>query len=134
MPQQRSTLQRAPPPQQVPIPQLALAPQAALACDDIASLDEQFHLALTEAAGNRELTAILSNITNRIRIMRRLDFEYETRITQTYLEHAELLEAIEQRDEPRAVALIVAHIQDAYKGASTITLRRLQGVRVKHIL
>ena len=66
--------------------------------------------------------------------MRRLDFEYETRITQTYKEHAELLEAIEQRDEVRAVALIVAHIQDAYKGASTITLRRLQDVRVKQIL
>ena len=111
-----------------------VAPEIALACDDIASLDEQFHLALTEAAGNRELTAILTNITNRIRIMRRLDFEYETRITQTYKEHAELLEAIEQRDEVRAVALIVAHIQDAYKGASTITLRRLQDVRVKQIL
>lgn len=110
-----------------------VAPQEGLACDDIASLDEQFHLALTEAAGNRELTAILSNITNRIRIMRRLDFEYETRVTQTYKEHAELLEAIEQRDEARAVALISAHIQDAYQGASTITLRRLQGVRVKQM-
>ena len=110
-----------------------VAPQERLACDDIAALDEQFHLTLTEAAGNRELTAILTNITNRIRIMRRLDFEYETRVNQTYKEHAELLEAIEQRDEARAVALIMAHIQDAYQGASTITLRRLQGVRVKQI-
>lgn len=111
-----------------------VAPEAQLLeCDNIASLDEQFHIALTEAAGNRELAAILTNITNRIRIMRRLDFEYETRIAQTYKEHAELLGAIEQRDEERAVALISAHIKDAYKGASTITLRRLQGVRAQHI-
>ena len=111
-----------------------VAPEAQLLeCDNIASLDEQFHIALTEAAGNRELASILTNITNRIRIMRRLDFEYETRITQTYKEHAELLDAIEQRDEERAVALISAHIKDAYKGASTITLRRLQGVRAQHI-
>lgn len=111
-----------------------VAPEAQLLeCDNIASLDEQFHIALTEAAGNRELATILTNITNRIRIMRRLDFEYETRIAQTYKEHAELLDAIEQRDEERAVALISAHIKDAYKGASTITLRRLQGVRAQHI-
>ncbi|VFS56248.1 transcriptional regulator NanR [Kluyvera cryocrescens] len=89
-----------------------VAPEAQLLeCDNIASLDEQFHIALTEAAGNRELASILTNITNRIRIMRRLDFEYETRITQTYKEHAELLDAIEQRDEERAVALISAHIK-----------------------
>lgn len=111
-----------------------VAPEAQLLeCDNIASLDEQFHIALTEAAGNRELATILTNITNRIRIMRRLDFEYETRIAQTYKEHAELLDAIEQRDEERAVALISVHIKDAYKGASTITLRRLQGVRAQHI-
>ncbi|MGL4718723.1 MAG: FCD domain-containing protein [Kluyvera intermedia] len=54
-------------------------------------------------------------------------------MAQTYKEHAELLDAIEQRDEERAVALISAHIKDAYKGASTITLRRLQGVRAQHI-
>jgi DNA-binding GntR family transcriptional regulator len=75
-----------------------VAPQARLLeCDKVAALDEQFHIALTEAAGNRELTAILSNITDRIRIMRRLDFEYEARIAQTYEEHAELLEVIAAR-------------------------------------
>lgn len=111
------------------------APEAqALTCDEIAALDEQFHIALTEAAGNRELVNILTNITNRIRIMRRLDFEYEARVAQTYKEHADLLDAIAHRDEARAVALISAHIQDAYQGASTITLRRLQGVRAKQIL
>lgn len=100
-------------------------------CDKIAQLDEQFHIALTEAAGNRELTAILTNITDRIRIMRRLDFEYEVRIAQTYKEHAELLEAIEQCQESRAVELITLHIKDAHNGASTITLRRLQHMRAK---
>lgn len=111
-----------------------VAPQARLLeCDKVAALDEQFHIALTEAAGNRELTAILSNITDRIRIMRRLDFEYEARIAQTYEEHAELLEAIARRQEERAVELVTLHIKDAHHGASTITLRRLQRVRAKSL-
>ncbi|VFS66639.1 Uncharacterised protein [Raoultella terrigena] len=64
-------------------------------------------------------------------MMRRLDFEYEARIAQTYEEHAELLEAIERRQEERAVELITLHIKDAHNGASTITLRRLQRIRAK---
>lgn len=109
------------------------AAERLLECDNVAALDEEFHIALTEAAGNRELTAILTNITDRIRIMRRLDFEYESRIAQTYEEHAELLSAIENREEERAVSLISLHIKDAYSGASTITLRRLQRVRAKRL-
>lgn len=102
-----------------------------LECDRVAALDEQFHLTLTEAAGNRELTAILTNITDRIRIIRRLDFEYEARITQTYEEHAELLDALERGLQERAVELILLHIRDAHVGATTITLSRLQRVRAK---
>ncbi|MBK0002585.1 MULTISPECIES: GntR family transcriptional regulator [Erwiniaceae] len=101
--------------------------------EKIATMDEQFHIALTEAAGNRELTAILSNITDRIRIMRRLDFEYDTRIAQTYAEHAELLEAIENREQERAVGLMREHIEDAHTGACAITLRRLQKVRARNL-
>lgn len=109
-----------------------VAPDARLLeCDKVSALDEQFHIMLTEAAGNRELTAILTNITDRIRIIRRLDFEYETRIAETYEEHAELLEAIAHRSEARAVELISLHIKDAWVGATSITLSRLQRVRAK---
>jgi DNA-binding GntR family transcriptional regulator len=110
----------------------SVAPETRLLeCDKVAALDEQFHITLTEAAGNSELTAILTNITDRIRIIRRLDFEYESRITQTYEEHAELLDAIERRLEERAAELITLHIKDAHVGATTITLSRLQRVRAK---
>lgn len=100
---------------------------------EIAARDEAFHIALTEAAGNRELTSILINITDRIRIMRRLDFEYEARILQTCREHMALLEAIENRDEALAMALIASHIADAFSGARTITLHRLLKIRAQAV-
>jgi DNA-binding GntR family transcriptional regulator len=40
----------------------------------IAELDEAFHRALVEAAGNRVMTEIHDELTEKIRIVRRLDF------------------------------------------------------------
>ena len=56
----------------------------------VARLDEEFHGTLVEAAGNPELARVHHSITERIRIVRRLDFTHPERVVYTYLEHGQL--------------------------------------------
>src|SRR6185503_11393560 len=50
----------------------------------VCELDEAFHQALVAAAGNPEMTRIHGDISERIRIIRRLDFTQSARIDATY--------------------------------------------------
>jgi DNA-binding FadR family transcriptional regulator len=51
----------------------------------VAALDERFHQMLVEATGNQEMAKIHQGITERIRIIRRLDFNKTARIEATYM-------------------------------------------------
>ena len=53
----------------------------------VARLDEEFHGKLVAAAGNPELARLHQTITERIRIVRRLDFTHPERVVYTYIEH-----------------------------------------------
>ena len=91
----------------------------------VARLDEEFHTALVAAAGNPELARVHQSITERIRIVRRLDFTHPERIAYTYLEHAEILRAILSRRPARAVQLLKAHIEASKREVRNISLHRL---------
>ena len=91
----------------------------------VARLDEEFHTALVAAAGNPELARVHQSITERIRIVRRLDFTHPERIAYTYLEHAEILRAILSRRAARAVQLLKAHIEASKREVRNISLHRL---------
>ena len=54
----------------------------------VAQWDEAFHCALVAAAGNVEMARVHSDVTDRIRVIRRLDFTKQPRIDATYEEHA----------------------------------------------
>jgi DNA-binding GntR family transcriptional regulator len=86
----------------------------------VARLDEDFHGTLIAATGNPELARIHRAITERIRIVRRLDFTHPERIIYTYLEHGQILRAILARKAARAAALLKAHI-----GASKLEVRKI---------
>ena len=92
----------------------------------VARLDEEFHGALVAACGNPELARVHQSITERIRILRRLDFTHPERITYTYQEHAAILRALLSRSEARAAALLRAHIESSRAEVRTISLHRLQ--------
>ena len=47
---------------------------------EVARFDEAFHTTLVEAAGNREMSRVHAEVTERIRIIRRLDFTKPPRI------------------------------------------------------
>jgi DNA-binding GntR family transcriptional regulator len=92
----------------------------------VAHLDEEFHGTLVAAAGNAEMARIHREITERIRIVRRLDFTHLERILFTYREHAGILRAIIARRTARATALLRTHIETSKAEVRKITVRRLQ--------
>ncbi|MFT4267256.1 MAG: GntR family transcriptional regulator [Xenophilus sp.] len=96
----------------------------------VAALDERFHLALVSAAGNPETDAVYQQVTDRIRIMRRLDFAYGDCIADTYDEHVAILDAIAARDAVIAAAVTAKHIEDGHAVVEQITIERLEQVRV----
>jgi DNA-binding GntR family transcriptional regulator len=96
---------------------------------EMARRDEAFHTAIVSAAGNPEMTRIHTDLTERIRIIRRLDFVTHDRLVTTYEEHARILRAILARQEAEAVTLLRAHIESSKAEIRHITLHRLSVAR-----
>jgi DNA-binding GntR family transcriptional regulator len=110
---------------------LWIVPSAARPCDPqvVCELDEAFHASLLAAAGNAEMARIHREVSERIRIIRRLDFTQQERIDSTYDEHAEILRTIIQRKLDGARLLLRAHIQASKAVVRQITLHRLHSAR-----
>ncbi|WP_457425507.1 GntR family transcriptional regulator [Roseateles sp. P5_E7] len=92
-------------------------------------LDERFHALLVLGSGNREMARVHKEITERIRIIRRLDFTKPARIDATYDEHARILRAITRRRTDEAQRLLRAHIQQSKLEVRHITLDMLYRAR-----
>jgi DNA-binding GntR family transcriptional regulator len=99
---------------------------AQIVCD----MDEAFHQQLVIAAGNPEMARIHRDISERIRIIRRLDFTQHERIASTYEEHAAILGRIARRELDRASMLLRAHIEASKAVVRQITLHRLHSARI----
>lgn len=94
-----------------------------------ATLDEAFHAGLVQASGNDEMARIHADITDRIRIIRRLDFTKDARIDATYVEHAKILRALLQRRSDQAQLLLRAHIEESKAEVRKITIHMLHEAR-----
>lgn len=95
----------------------------------VGALDEQFHALLVQGSGNREMARVHQEITERIRIIRRLDFTKAARIDATYDEHARILRAITRRRADEAQRLLRAHIAQSKLEVRHITLDMLYRAR-----
>ena len=98
----------------------------------VSTLDERFHEQLVEATGNREMARIHHDITERIRIIRHLDFTKELRIEATYAEHAKILRAIIERHTSEAMIMLTSHIENSKAEVRKITLATLHEARARH--
>ena len=98
---------------------------------EVSALDEAFHAALVAAAGNAEMTRVHHEITERIRILRRLDFTKPPRIEATYAEHGKILRAILQRRAEQAQLLLRSHIEASKAEVRRITLHMLHTARAR---
>lgn len=92
---------------------------------EVAQEDETFHATLVKAAGNPELARIHGDVTERIRIIRRLDFTQPERIARTYDDHASILRAVLARKTQQAGLLLRSHIEQSKLEVRKISLHRL---------
>jgi DNA-binding GntR family transcriptional regulator len=109
-----------------------LVPAAERSSDtvQVAQWDEEFHCALVAAAGNSEMARVHRDVTDRIRIIRRLDFTKQARIDATYDEHAKILRAIQRKRGDQAALLLRAHIGSSQAEVRKITLHQVHLARV----
>ena len=95
----------------------------------VSEWDEAFHCELVAATGNREMARIHREVTEKIRIIRRLDFTQRPRVEATYAEHAAILKAILHRRCEVACQLLRAHIEVSKAEVRKITLHMLHSAR-----
>ena len=96
---------------------------------EVSRLDERFHCQLVEAAGNREMARLHAEVSEKIRIIRRLDFTQGPRVELTYEEHARILGAILSRRCEEAQLLLKTHIEVSKAEVRKITLHMLHSAR-----
>ncbi len=109
-----------------------LVPVAERSADmlEVSLRDEAFHCSLVAAAGNAEMARVHRDVTDRIRIIRRLDFTKQARIDATYDEHAKILKAIRAKRGDQAAMLLRAHIETSQAEVRKITLHQVHLARV----
>jgi DNA-binding GntR family transcriptional regulator len=95
----------------------------------VCALDEAFHCTLVAATGNREMARCHQEVTERIHLLRRLDFTETGRIAATYLEHAQILRGVLRHDADRAIGLLRAHIETSKFEVRKISLHKLLSAR-----
>jgi DNA-binding GntR family transcriptional regulator len=99
----------------------------------VGKLDEAFHTTLVAATNNREILKVHQDITERIRLIRRLDFTVADRVNTTYHEHAAILQAIMKNRVLEAQRLVRAHIEHSKIEVRKITLDALHEARLKRL-
>lgn len=95
----------------------------------VCDIDEAFHQQLVAAAGNPEMARIHRDVSERIRIIRRLDFTQAERIDSTYDEHAAIVKSLLERKPEQARLLLRTHIEASKAVVRQITLHRLHSAR-----
>lgn len=121
----------------VPMPDLSelksiwLVPVADRVTDtaEAALLDEAFHSMLVSAAGNQQMARVHTDVTDGIRIVRRLDFTQTARVQATYDEHAKILKAILARRADAAKLMLRTHIEASKAEVRKITIHKLHSAR-----
>ncbi len=103
-------------------------------CPDMVQVsvwDEAFHCTLVAAAGNDEMARVHRELTERIRIIRRLDFTKPSRVSATYDEHGAILRAILAGRADEARDLLGEHIAASQAEVRKITLHEIHLARLR---
>jgi len=96
----------------------------------VALEDEAFHRALVAATNNRQFLLLHTELTEKLSIIRRLDFTRDDRILATYQQHQAILQAIFAQRCETALRLLTLHISESKAAVREITLHRLHQARL----
>jgi DNA-binding GntR family transcriptional regulator len=111
------------------VPDEERLPLGSESAPQVGANDEAFHATLVRATGNAEMARVHWDVTERIRIVRRLDFTRADRIAATYTEHAAILRAVLARESANAQNLLQSHIEQSKAEVRQITLHMLHQAR-----
>jgi DNA-binding GntR family transcriptional regulator len=95
----------------------------------VAAWDEEFHCSLVAASKNTEFVRVHMEVTEKIRIVRRLDFTQRLRIIATYQEHASMIEALRKGAFSATADQLATHIEVSRVEGRKLTLLKLQNAR-----
>ena len=88
-------------------------PQASATTADLLAAKNAFYAILLEGCGNRVVGQMLTQLNNRVTMLRRLSLGQAGRLSRTLEELESIVGAIEARDAARAHALCAAHVTRA---------------------
>jgi DNA-binding GntR family transcriptional regulator len=86
--------------------------------DAFFATNEQFHLALLSAAGNRWALQVVTDLRKVMKLNRHHSLFKRGRLADSLAEHRALMAALEARDGPRAAALMRAHFDSGLEAAA----------------
>ena len=98
----------------------------------VSEMDENFHIDLVASSGNLEMLRVHREVTEHIRIVRRLDFFKSARVDHTYDEHCRILNALFRRKRDDALLMLRAHIEQSKIEVRKISLSMLADARQRH--
>jgi len=73
--------------------------------------DAAFHLTIAKASGNQVIVELLETVLERIYLKYRAEYLGEDRIAKVLKDHKEFLEALQQKNQKKAIKMIRDHIQ-----------------------
>lgn len=91
--------------------------------DELASLDEGFHLGLAQAHGNRLVLKHMKTINERLFSFREIDFAQDARIESTCKEHDSILQAIFSHDADQACTVLVRNIHSGLANVENVIIQ-----------
>ncbi len=91
----------------------------------IALADEAFHMALTRLSKNTQMASALEALASRIRFFRRVNLEVLAQRTESYQEHAAIIDALRRRDAAEGAAILQKHITLSSAHAIDVATRGL---------
>jgi DNA-binding GntR family transcriptional regulator len=95
--------------------------------------DEQLHIAIVGLANNKSMLRSFTDITDRIRIIRRLDFNSERRIVAAYDDHKAIIDAIRSGRMKDAQRLVRDHIETSREEIRRITVHNMNASRLRSV-
>jgi DNA-binding GntR family transcriptional regulator len=90
-------------------------PQASATTEALLAAKNAFYAILLEGCGNRVVGQMLTQLNNRVTLLRRLSLGKAGRLPETLAELEDIVQAIEARDAKRAGRLCAAHVARAAK-------------------